>query len=213
MPIDITDVDIFTDPITAPAGADAANAASIVDPVQKLSNRTRHLYNRFDANGDIAYPSTRQVLTYLGAQHGTPESRDDFANFGDWWRTLSGVAQLFFDLTARMPRSSRIVRVRLLVRPGAARSPGNRIQAELRSHQYGVSFGSPSLTHTAEGSEEDDGTTDLQWITLDFSGSPLDVSGAAAWHLRCTAGSDAGVNADDFYAVALELEHDGITNS
>lgn len=46
MPINIIDVDEFTDPITAPAGADPANAASVVDPIQKLANRTRHLLNR-----------------------------------------------------------------------------------------------------------------------------------------------------------------------
>lgn len=48
MPVNITDVDAFTDPITAPAGADAANAASVVQIAQKLANRTRYLFNRIE---------------------------------------------------------------------------------------------------------------------------------------------------------------------
>jgi len=46
VPVDITDVDEFTDPITAPAGGDVRNSASVVSPVQKLSNRTRYLQNK-----------------------------------------------------------------------------------------------------------------------------------------------------------------------
>jgi photosystem II stability/assembly factor-like uncharacterized protein len=46
MPVNITDVDQFTSPVTAPAGADARIASSVSDPIQKVSNRTRWLEKR-----------------------------------------------------------------------------------------------------------------------------------------------------------------------
>lgn len=48
MPSNITDVDEFTDPVTAPADGDNADEASFQDPIQDLSNRTRYLKNRTD---------------------------------------------------------------------------------------------------------------------------------------------------------------------
>lgn len=46
MPQDITDVDEFTSPCTAPADGDTRNATSVLTPLQKLANRTRWLYNK-----------------------------------------------------------------------------------------------------------------------------------------------------------------------
>lgn len=46
MPQDITDNDEFSSPCTAPADSDSRNAASVLNPFQKLANRTRWLYNK-----------------------------------------------------------------------------------------------------------------------------------------------------------------------
>jgi hypothetical protein len=49
MPQNITDVDTWSDPLTAPAGADERNSASVLAALQKIANRTKYLYNRFVA--------------------------------------------------------------------------------------------------------------------------------------------------------------------
>lgn len=48
MPVNLTDVDSF-DIVTAPAGTDVRNAASIQTSMQTVANRTRNLKNRVDA--------------------------------------------------------------------------------------------------------------------------------------------------------------------
>lgn len=45
MPTDITDVDAFTAPVVAPASGDARTAASVVQGLQPLANRTRAAIN------------------------------------------------------------------------------------------------------------------------------------------------------------------------
>lgn len=49
MPVDIEDVSVFTDPVTAPDDGDFANGATIQDPIQDLANRTKYLKDRTDA--------------------------------------------------------------------------------------------------------------------------------------------------------------------
>src|SRR5688500_11642128 len=48
MPVNITDADLFTDPVTAPDDGDDANGATFQDPIQDLANRTRYLKNKVD---------------------------------------------------------------------------------------------------------------------------------------------------------------------
>lgn len=48
MPVNITDVDTFTDPVQAPADADAADGTTFQLAPQGLANRTRNLKNRVD---------------------------------------------------------------------------------------------------------------------------------------------------------------------
>lgn len=48
MPVTLTDVDSFDD-VTAPAGSDVRNAASVQVSMQTVANRTRNLKNRVDA--------------------------------------------------------------------------------------------------------------------------------------------------------------------
>jgi hypothetical protein len=49
MPANITDVDVFTDPVQAPADGDPGNGATFQLSPQALANRTRHNKNRLDA--------------------------------------------------------------------------------------------------------------------------------------------------------------------
>jgi hypothetical protein len=102
MPVDITDVSIFTDPITAPAGADTADAASVVAPVQKLSNRTRYLLNRIDGYGGLI--RTSDALSGLSVDV-TPVLLDKFdADLGsDGERVISQLADSQIEIGASGP--------------------------------------------------------------------------------------------------------------
>lgn len=46
MPVNLTEVSAFTDPVVVPTGGDAHNAASVRTPLQALANRTRFLYDQ-----------------------------------------------------------------------------------------------------------------------------------------------------------------------
>src|SRR6185295_1478747 len=49
MSANIVDVDAFTSPVVAPTDGDALTAASVIQAIQPLSNRTRNNKNRIDA--------------------------------------------------------------------------------------------------------------------------------------------------------------------
>lgn len=80
MPIDITDVSEFTDPIVRPAGSDVRNAASVQASFQGLANRTRFMIPAVggdDGTGEFAYidgPRERKFTIPLY----------DFKDYGDW---------------------------------------------------------------------------------------------------------------------------------
>lgn len=86
MPQNITDVDEFTDPCTAPADGDTRNAASVLTPFQKLANRTRYLYNVLTSTG------VRKIRTV--ASSGALKALTGMVP-GDVAILLSGVPQLY----------------------------------------------------------------------------------------------------------------------
>lgn len=69
MPVNITDVDVFTDPVQAPADGDSANGVTFQLTPQHLANRTRNLKNRLDglpaANNTWAGTNTFNGLVKL----------------------------------------------------------------------------------------------------------------------------------------------------
>lgn len=211
MPIDITDVSVFTDPVTAPAGADPANAASVVDPVQKLANRTRYLYDKFEAvTGHVVLPSPLQYTKRLTAALFVPAS-------GTWTRpdvgqVLGGsiAATGFWDITDLVPYNGSIVRVRVLVDPELARAVlDGRVIANLVSRTYGASYVLPAIdAPTTEATNDDDGTASLQWIVV-TPASPVAVAGKT-WAVQVQTGG-TGTGADKFYAVVVEYSVPMIT--
>lgn len=214
MPKDLVDVDAFTSPITVPVDGDPRNALSVEVPFQALADRTRHVFSRFDGNGEIDLPAPLSWIGYVGAgalQLETLNNADFLPargaldvrrNFGLAWWDLS-----------RLPRHASIVRVRVLLNPGVARAGTNRMKVELQRDNYGVSFAKPiSVTTTVVGSVFDDGTTDLQWVTIDLSGSPVAVSAGAQWSLEVAAGNDAATNNDRIRAALVELQSSKLSN-
>ena len=188
MPINIIDVDEFTDPITAPAGADPANAASVVDPIQKLANRTRHIKNRLDLldvqvdNGEWIYPTPKSrtvVIPVTAWQTGLdtdgsfnqPATWDffprlDYAIASKGTVTHRGCAAVA--LNRYLPHGALITFVEVLVRPGASRSSGSRMKVGLTAHvnkNYATGLADEGTVIDVI-SAEDDGTANLQGIQL-----------------------------------------------
>jgi len=224
MPQNITDVDVFTDPIVAPADGDALDAASALVGLQGLSNRTRNIDSRFDADGQIILPVSKIFQRYRAAL-----SCDDP---GSWNQNNSGLPgagnnlsstvngdKAWFDVTESIPRQSDVVRVSALVTPGIARTPANRMAIEMYVVDYGLAT-SPVVTATllaagdatATGHVSDDGTINAQWLTLDFTGTPMPGSDFDAWTVSVIAGNDAATNVDLIHAVLVEFQTDLLGN-
>lgn len=69
MPVNITDVNAFTTPVTAPAGGDARSAASVTVGLQALANRTANLRARLDApeqTANIAISANQSAFAPTG---------------------------------------------------------------------------------------------------------------------------------------------------
>jgi len=54
MPGNITDANVFTDPVNTPLDGESANGSSVLDALQDLANRTRFLKNQVDATNATA---------------------------------------------------------------------------------------------------------------------------------------------------------------
>lgn len=220
MPTAITDVSEFTATVEGPADADPQAADSYLPGYQGLANRTRFLRDYCTDDG-IQLPATRQHLRYIGPQSARPKdsewqargqasSPDDFDGV---WRSNGNFGELYLDLTPRLVRGGTLIRARVLIRPGAARGSGNRMQFFVVGVSFGASFASPSITPTLIGSAvEDDGTTALQWRTVDLSPSGEAVAPYVAWYLKVIAGSDGASNRDYFYGAVVEVASQTIRN-
>lgn len=57
MPLTVTDVDAFTDPVQSPANTEDADQDSLLTTAQALANRTRNLKNRLDALPTASAPA------------------------------------------------------------------------------------------------------------------------------------------------------------
>lgn len=203
MPINIIDVDEFTDPITAPAGADPANAASVVDPIQKLANRTRYLKNEHDrvagyvgganGSGEWVYdsPRLRSVLLPL-ATGNAGESGWLFSTISGLWTSAADNKRLMFPLP--LPHGAELVDLFAFVTPGTARAtPSDRVR---------IGFTRNVLSNTlppAPGAADiqlggtDDGTTNPQVIVF-TPASPIvvDKHGAESTYNGWVDSGDTG---------------------
>lgn len=92
MPVTLTDVDSFDD-VTAPAGTDVRNAASIQASMQTAANRTRNLKNRVDA-AEASIVSEAAARTYADAlrEPGGRLSASSTAQFAD----VTSVSTLYY---------------------------------------------------------------------------------------------------------------------
>ena len=170
---------------------------------------------RFNVDGLVVLPASVQFTKIVSAIHAHPNTSGgvpDWDRNGDTIRSAAdgGVAQ--WDVKDLLPNNASIVRARVLVQPGAARTGIDRVQVNLVKINYGVSFAAPVDTRTTITSAYDDGTANLQWILLDLSGSPEAV-GADVWEVQVIAGVDGGTSIDVAAAVEAEFSSALISNN
>lgn len=195
---------------------DEVGASQYLDAVRLVGGS-----HRFDANGEVELvdadgnPVTLSGIVYVGANGLMIDGPTTEVIKSRGGVTLAAGSKLsWWDLTPRLSRSWTLVRVRVLVEPGGARGAGNRMAAVLQHDSYGVSFSKPiSVTQTVDASANDDGTADLQWVTL-TPAAPVAVSAGATWTLEVQSSplvTGAG-DADTIRAAVIEFTTGKLTN-
>jgi hypothetical protein len=230
MPVNITDVDAFTDPITAPAGGDVRNSASVVAVAQKLANRTRNLKNRLDALFDVAnelvYPSGAQTRTIWIPPSGFTWSNQDVLGGSrpdQWGIRQGGGPMLSFvnlglaicPINAFVPDGVTIVSFHVLVDPGVARATsGNRMRVSVLETKYSGSSAPATallIDPSSDTTAVDDGTTNRQLIgkgSLSYTfRKTVDQS---VLEFLVLAGNDAATNIDSILGARVTCSQPGI---
>lgn len=180
---------------------------------QAVGDALDALEARFDGDGDVVYSGGAvQVTRRAGANIFIRDLDSRWTRVGQSLQSEANGAFAWAELTPWIRGAgAEVVRVRVLVTPGAARSAGGRMEIMLQRATYGVSYGSPSLSDTVEATKEDDGTATLQWVTL-TPASPVAVA-PGTMQVQVEAGNDAGTNKDTIHAVVAEVQYTGIDNS
>lgn len=189
MPINITDVDAFTDPATRPAGSDVRNSASVQGPFQALANRTRWLVGMLggvSGAGEWSYKTSRSRVVTLPLQAGITGgsnvwSRDTSeiasASIGYRWESSANFALIYWSLNDLLRTGQTITELKAIVKPDHGRSTAQRVRVGLLKKS--VNFTTPNelgAVHLAWA--EDDGTGNMQVVTLNATSPPFGTGGA-----------------------------------
>jgi hypothetical protein len=224
MPVNITDVDTFTDPIVAPADSDPADRTYVITIAQGLANRTRWLKNlvdiitpRFDAN-DVVQLSpaldTRRTLALSSGQplspSGSPHWEYILASGTYRWRSLVNAGEVHFPINPAIEAVSidggsttygtiAIVSASVFWTPGAARTGVNRPAISLVSQTITAGAPAATLHATANG----DASTTTAHTTTVTPASPITMAFGSDYKIAINGGNDAGTNLDLIHRVQL----------
>lgn len=217
MPVNIVDVDAFTSPVTAPAGADVANAASVVDPVQKLANRTRNLKEIVDPDDDFPGGGTLPTRTrtiplwFLTQFEATPTQQWKLTNSGFTRESAVNSATGWLPITGPwLPHGAVLTKVEVIADPGAARAGANRMLFRLRERTPNYVTPSVAAPATIGVDQNDDATANIQvitWGTLNIA-----ITSGKEIVMNVTAGNDAGTNVDKIESVRVTFTDPGPRN-
>jgi hypothetical protein len=136
MPVNITDVDTFTDPIVGPADSDPADRTYVMTIAQGLANRTRSLLGQIGSLGTFAGADLVSRTVRVGAHRARIQRIPSID--ANWIPAAlesglqctsttdgggGGRRTLWFDVSAgvELPWQCTLSQVQLQVRPGAAR--------------------------------------------------------------------------------------------
>lgn len=202
MPVNITDVSTFTDPIVAPADADPADRTYVVTIAQGLSNRTRKLW-------DMVGGAPGDKTIYIGptcARYHSSWVQGIFA----YAQSGANDAALHVDLADFLPSGAVLKEVHALVKPGAARAGGDRMLMKVfRQDLTAFPGADPTLTQLGVDQEDGGGNT-RQLISQAGLTETIDRD-VNAVTLQLQAGNTGGTGGqeDRFYALKIVFTDPG----
>jgi hypothetical protein len=219
MPVNITDVDTFTDPIVAPADSDPADRTYVLTIAQGLANRTRSLVNRYGTDNVpllSPVPDITRVLSLLGGKSltttpgGVPH-----------WDLVSSVSGYRFESTANdgdilFPVNDAlcgvsidgattfgtitIKSVNVYWRNGAARTGSDRPQISLIKQTAVAGVYTSTVVDSVFGPASASPAEHSTTLTL---GTPQAMGHLEDYFVKVTAGNDGASNADYIYRVMV----------
>lgn len=207
MPVSITDSSSF-DAITAPAGSDVPNAASVVTPVQNLANRTRFLLDKA-LGGVTVWPrvGVARIASLASAQPDNTGGTGWFLTRPHWTATTYALQYLICPVNDIIDTGEIITAFDSLLKPGAARNgaggTGDRMFVDLCyvAHDW---LTPAAGTLTVIGSTHDDGTATDQRCVSSSVTHTVDLA-LNDYFFRVRAGSDADVHPDLLYALRVNM--------
>jgi len=212
MPVSITDVDVFTDPIVAPADSDPADATYVRTIAQGLANRTANLAKRLGgAVGDDEwyyedFPRARVVL--VGPREGHGEDGWGY-NLIDRASCSLASHDLFVDLGKHLPSGAVLTSVEALVKPGTTAT----MALNLYRTALGAAFAAPGdPTDTQVGvTDTTDGSNNYQVLSVGAITETVDRSAnnLVVW---LAASSGAPSTADSYFGLRLAFNDQGPRN-
>jgi hypothetical protein len=224
MPTNLTDVDTFTDPVVAPADADAQAAATYNLAYQALANRTRNnrnriatLEGRFDANDEVILSPAEDYEIFIPAIEGVDEDGGagfDLDTEADYQESQVNNARLHFNVSIGVvPRAASLTSVRAVIDPGASRTGNDRMKAIVRLGDWGspgVPLANYSTYYTSHGTASPQ-PTGVQWLQPETAMTPAAVQelvGVIRVVIQC--GNNAGANPDKIYGIVVGFSADRI---
>lgn len=228
MPQNVTDVDAFTDPITAPAGADVRDSASVLQIAQKLANRTRWLANMLGGvlgTGEWTYKGgarTRKILVPMWSGIGDYDSNswlkaaDPTAAYSWGKKDVATTTRLVFPINALLRDLMTIESIKMLCTPGSGRVAGNMAIGLYYSNPNHETPGVPTVTTV--GSPASSSGTSIQVVTFNGGSHQVSREGASGRdYFILITGTDAttltgGGGLDLVYGVELTLTDPGPRN-
>lgn len=169
-----------------------------------------------EANDEIVYPVNKArtvIVPIINAHSQLDTGALEWVPSGTGRVSTVAAADMFIGLNDILPSGAVVTAIDLMCKPGAARSGGSRIT--LSYYVYTMTWtGTPPTPPASAGieSEEDDGTTDDQVITLfpvDADLATIDKTKDYGIQIRAGAGS---FNQDVAYALRIRFNDPGPRN-
>ncbi len=210
----ITDVSTYTDPIVAPSPLEPATAASIVQPIQGLANRTFYLKGQVDTHDTVL----QQVADALSG--GPAATRRKFLNLAKCfaqqnWQPFSGVSGILqtnnafasgkITVPIELASGSVLTACHFILTPSAG---GDMSVALIRKTAFGVETpAAPTIAAVASGSTSGTG---LQVPTLSVS-ETIDET-TKEYQLEIVSGSSSDSASQTLWGLAIDYTDNGPRN-
>lgn len=180
MPINITDVNEFTDPVQAPDDGDPANGATFQLGIQDLANRTRNLFNRLAAY-EAAAPSVTRVVGIA--------SHPGFGGIGNGIEVSADSSDREISISDALDEGCLLTSVSLIMNPNeAVSSSSSRFRFVIQKRQFAVGS---AWEEIGSGPYVVDDTDAAQLVTATGFVEGIDKN-AYEYRIRVSRGSSSG---------------------